>query len=234
METKIKEICQFIINVSTLEDRIAQNRLSLSEVSALFKLVDVKVKGFLDLNDIYELVGKVSEEELFVVFKFMDRERTGEIRLKQMEECLGNPKLTSNNTSKEYIFPKFYTIIDTVKDKPKLINNAKEKLQLSDTDLKTTFEYICGLIKSKYVSHEELNTVFKAQAMKYGLKWGQEQEKVVCEMIPGQNVNESKFIECFGVSEKKGDNEEEDLLAGINCVSKGNTPKKQERTIKSS
>lgn len=205
MEKKLKEICQFIIDISALESTITQNKLSLAEVAALFKLVDVKGKGFLDLNDIYELVGKVSEEELFVVFKFMDREKTGEIRLKQMEECLGNPTLTSNNTSKEHIFPKFYTIVDTVKDKPKLISSTKTKLNLSSSDLKAIFEYICGLVQSKYISHQELSTVLKAQAMKYGLKWGQEQEKLLCEMIPGQNVNESKFIECFGPNQKKED-----------------------------
>jgi hypothetical protein len=133
----------------------------------------------------------------------MDRERTGEIRLEQMEECMGNPALSSNNTSKEHIFPKFYAIVDSIKDKPKLISEAKSKLNLSNSELKATYEYICGLVQSKYISHQELNTVFKAQAMKYGLKWGEEQEKIISEIIPGQNVNENKFILCFGSDNKR-------------------------------
>lgn len=61
METKLKELCIFITSLSKLDSNIAQNKLSHSEVKALFQLIDIKGKGFLDLNDIYELVGKVSE-----------------------------------------------------------------------------------------------------------------------------------------------------------------------------
>jgi len=84
--------------------------------------VDVKRKGYLDLNDVYELVGKVSENELFVIFKFMDTSRTGEIRLQELEYVFGNAASTSKNTNKEYIFPRFYAIIDTIKDKPSVAN----------------------------------------------------------------------------------------------------------------
>ena len=51
--------------------------MSSDEVKALLGYVDVKGKGFLDLGDVYDLVGKVAEEELFAVFKFLDRSRTG-------------------------------------------------------------------------------------------------------------------------------------------------------------
>jgi|JI9StandDraft_2_1071091.scaffolds.fasta_scaffold590023_1 hypothetical protein len=61
METKLKELCIFITSLAKLDSNITQNKLSLSEVKALFQLVDIKGKGFLDLNDIYELAGKVSE-----------------------------------------------------------------------------------------------------------------------------------------------------------------------------
>jgi hypothetical protein len=34
-------------------------------------------------------------------------------------------------------------------------------------------------------------------------------------MLPGQNVSEAKFIECFSCEKKKEEVEEENLLAGI-------------------
>lgn len=85
MENKLKEICICLHNIAQLENDIAQNKLSLNEVKALLQLVDVKAKGFLDLTDIYELVGKVNENELFAIFKFLDTQRTGEIRLQQLQ-----------------------------------------------------------------------------------------------------------------------------------------------------
>jgi Ca2+-binding EF-hand superfamily protein len=121
MENKLKELSEFVCNVVKIENKIAENKLSHSEVKALLQMVDVKGKGFLDLNDVYDLVGKVTENELFTIFKFFDTERTGEIRLQQLQQCLGDTSISSNNTSKEYIFPRFYSIVDTIKDKPKLI-----------------------------------------------------------------------------------------------------------------
>lgn len=35
--------------------------MSSAELKTLLEIVDVKKKGFLDLNDVYELAGKVSE-----------------------------------------------------------------------------------------------------------------------------------------------------------------------------
>lgn len=84
-------------------------------------MVDLKRRGFLDLNDVFELVGKVTEKELFDVFKFLDRSRTGEIRLEELQAAIGNPESSSKNMAKEYLFPRFYKIVDTVKDKPKKI-----------------------------------------------------------------------------------------------------------------
>lgn len=84
-------------------------------------IVDLKRRGFLDLNDVFELVGKVTEKELFDVFKFLDRNRSGEIRLEELQIAIGNSELTSKNVTKEYVFSRFYKIVDTVKDKPKKI-----------------------------------------------------------------------------------------------------------------
>lgn len=153
MENKLKELCQFICNIAKIDSKITENKLSYSELKALLQMVDVKGKGFLDLNDIYDLVGKVSENELFAIFKYLDTERNGEIRLQQLQQCLGDPNSSSNNTSKEYIFPRFYTVIDTIKDKPKLISEAKVKLALSSAQLKATYDYICSLVQTKYITN---------------------------------------------------------------------------------
>lgn len=80
MENWLKSICSFLSEVVQLDSTINRNRLSHSEVKALMGYVDVKGKGFLDLGDVYDLVGKVGEDELFAVFKFLDRKRSGEIR----------------------------------------------------------------------------------------------------------------------------------------------------------
>jgi len=39
--------------------------------------------------------------------------------VEQFEEAIGCTTMTSKNTNKEYIFPRFYKIVDTIKDKPK-------------------------------------------------------------------------------------------------------------------
>jgi len=72
----------------------------------------------------------------------MDTERTGEIRLEELESTLGNHLSSSKNTSKEYIFPKFYAIIDTVKDRPKIANDYKKKYGFKVSNIKATYQYI--------------------------------------------------------------------------------------------
>lgn len=134
-------------------------------------MVDLKRRGFLDLNDVFELVGKVTEKELFDVFKFLDKSRTGEIRLEELQAAIGNPESNSKNTAKEYLFPRFYKIVDTVKDKPKKIVEIKEKYSLTGPALKGVFKYICELVHSKYVSQQELMDVIKTQFIKNQLKW---------------------------------------------------------------
>ncbi len=137
----------------------------------MMDLIDVKRKGFLDLNGIFELVGKVTEKELFDIFKWLDRNRTGEIKTEELQMALGNPDLNTKNTTKEYIFPRFYQMIDTVKDKPKTIAQIKQKYPFDSNSLKAIYQYICGLVQSKYLSQEELVSVFKTQFIKNSLKW---------------------------------------------------------------
>lgn len=62
MENSLKSLCSFIHSLTTLESTIASNKLSFPEVDKLFSLVDVKGRGYLDLGDVYDLVGKVSED----------------------------------------------------------------------------------------------------------------------------------------------------------------------------
>ena len=101
----------------------------------------------------YDLVGKVAEEELFGVFKYLDSGRTGEIRLQELERVLGDQSSTSDQKGKEYIFPKFYSIIDSVKDRPKVTTAAKQRLGLSQQQLKDVYRYMCELVQSKYLTN---------------------------------------------------------------------------------
>ena len=178
-------------------------------------MVDLKRRGFLDLNDVFELVGKVTEKELFDVFKFLDRSRTGEIRLEELQAAIGNPESNSKNTAKEYLFPRFYTIVDTVKDKPKKIEEIKEKHSLTGPALKGIFKYICELVQSKYVSQQELIDLIKSQFIKNQFKWTASCENVVKDIFGGQNVSEAKFVEALACRGKSVEDEEECLLKGI-------------------
>ena len=114
--------------------------------------VDVKGTGFLDLGDVYDLVGKVGEDELFAVFKFLDRKRSGEIRYQELFDALGDGKSKSNQTEKEYIFPRFYTIVDTIKDRPKILAEAKSKVKLSEDKLRNVYRHMCDMVQSKYLT----------------------------------------------------------------------------------
>ena len=171
MENKLKELVLFVDSLSKSESIIQQNQMSYQEIESLLRLVDVKGKGFLDLNDIYDLAGKVSEEELFTIFKFLDKKRTGEINLQQFQQALGESNLTSNNTQKEYLFPRFYAIIDTVKDRSKVLQKAKSQLSLTSSQLSSTYEYISNLVQSKYLTSSEICTVLKSQSIKNGFSW---------------------------------------------------------------
>ena len=121
MENTLKSLCNLITEIANLNLTIVNNKLSFSEVKTLLDLVDVRRKGYLDLSDIYDLVGKVTEPELFAVFKYLDTDRTGEIRLEQLQSVFGDSASKSSQNTKEYIFPRFYKIVDTIKDKPKLV-----------------------------------------------------------------------------------------------------------------
>lgn len=179
MENQLKQVCLCLQQLAAIEDTIASNKLSFTEVEAVMGMVDLKRRGYLDLNDIFELVGKVTESELFAVFKHLDRSRTGEVRVTDLQNALGNSQSTSNNTTKEYVFPRFYKMVDTIKDRPKLTREAVKQHGLTSSSLKGTYQYICELVQSKYLSQEELTTIFKAQFIKNGLKWTSNCEGVV-------------------------------------------------------
>jgi hypothetical protein len=166
MEQQFRELCACILDISKLEETITTNKLSYTEVNAMMDFIDIKHRGFLDLNDVFELVGKVTEKELFDIFKFLDRNRSGEIRVEELQSAIGNSELTSRNTTKEYVFPKFYAIVDTVKDKPKKISEIKQKYAPSVSALKNIYQCIGQLLQSKYLSQDDLSTVFKNQFSK--------------------------------------------------------------------
>lgn len=60
MESGLKRLCMFVKEVVALEEVVSKSRLSHSEVKVLLEMVDVKQKGYLDLGDVLDLVGKIS------------------------------------------------------------------------------------------------------------------------------------------------------------------------------
>lgn len=60
MENQIKNLCSYLNEINKVDETIASNKLSFEEVNALMNLIDLKKKSYLDLNDIHELVGKVT------------------------------------------------------------------------------------------------------------------------------------------------------------------------------
>lgn len=93
------------------------------------------------------------------------------MRVADLQAALGNSQLTSNNTTKEYVFPRFYKMVDTIKDRQKLTREAVKQHGLTSASLKGAYQYICELVQSKYLSKDELITVLKTQFIKNGLKW---------------------------------------------------------------
>ncbi len=100
---------------------------------------------------------------MFDIFKFLDARKSGEVRLEDLQVALGDSQLTSNNKSKEHIFPRFYAIIDTIKDKPQSTAQLKKKYNLAHNALKSLYQYICDLTQSKYLSIDDLLAVLKSQ-----------------------------------------------------------------------
>lgn len=103
MET-LKEIINFINKSARWTEQINGSKLTIEEVKFLFETIDQKRKGYLDLADVYELVGDVKEEELFCIFKYLDHGKTGDIRLVDLETTLKTSVKRSSTLDKAFIF----------------------------------------------------------------------------------------------------------------------------------
>ena len=51
---------------------------------AVFRTLNSRRKGYLDLADIYSLMEDASEDELFVVFKYLDWSRSGKVEMEDL------------------------------------------------------------------------------------------------------------------------------------------------------
>jgi hypothetical protein len=173
----------------------------------LFGLVDVKQKGYLDLKDIHDLIGKTTEEQMFAVFKFLDTTRSGEIGVSQLTTALSDPSLTSSNISKDYLFPRFYAMVDAVKDRPQIIEQLKRKYYLTPQQLSAIYEQVCGQVGTKYLTAGDLAAELRSYCVKWGVKWNAMVEKVLVEVV-GQNVAPAKFLATFGGEAEKRESDE--------------------------
>ena len=130
MENCLSSVCHCLNDMAQTNKVVADSLLSKEEVGHLMGLVDLRRKGYLDLHDVYQLVGTVTEAQLFALFKAMDHTRRGEVSEDDLMVLLGDPLSQSSNTSKEYLFGRFYKVIDTIKDQPNQLAAARLKHKL--------------------------------------------------------------------------------------------------------
>lgn len=67
-----QNLIEYVSQCVSLVRRLDKKKLSAQAAKLAFQQLDKKRKGYLDLADVYELCGEVSEDELFVVFKWLD------------------------------------------------------------------------------------------------------------------------------------------------------------------
>ena len=115
-------------------------------------------------------------------------------------DVVGDAVSLSDNTTKEYIFPRFYAVIDSIKSRPTSLNAVRNKYSFSQEELKQIYNYLCELVESKYLTQAELVKAMKAQFMKYGQDWNKVHETLVDRLWGKQTITLQKFIEGFRVT----------------------------------
>jgi Ca2+-binding EF-hand superfamily protein len=85
MENNIKEkidrIVEYVSQSVSLWRRLEKKKVSLDTAKLAFAKIDSKRKGYLDLTNVYELCGEVTENQLFHAFKWLDVSKSGDITL---------------------------------------------------------------------------------------------------------------------------------------------------------
>lgn len=121
-----------------------ESRMSQEEARYFFRLADTSKKGYLDLADVYHLVGNVSEQELFSIFRSLDVSKTGQVRLPDLETCLGDPSISRSTLEAGYVFACFARFIDCLK--------AKLQIQIQ---LRARFCFCRSLLSAIYRTFKE-------------------------------------------------------------------------------
>jgi len=78
-QQQVENLVEYISQTVSLNRRLDKKRVSNATAKLAFTQVDKKRKGYLDLADVYELCGEVTEDELFVAFKWLDASKTGDV-----------------------------------------------------------------------------------------------------------------------------------------------------------
>jgi hypothetical protein len=81
----LSNIVEFISQNVSLNRRLDKKKVDTSTAKLAFTQLDKKRKGYLDLADVYSLCGDVTENDLFVVFKWLDVSKTGDVTYEDFE-----------------------------------------------------------------------------------------------------------------------------------------------------
>ena len=77
----VENLVEYISQFVSLTRRLENKKINSDTAKLAFTQLDTKRKGYLDLANVFELCGEVTEDELFYVFKWLDSSKTGDISL---------------------------------------------------------------------------------------------------------------------------------------------------------
>jgi Ca2+-binding EF-hand superfamily protein len=84
----LQNIVEFISQTVSLNRRLDKKKVDNTTAKLAFSQLDKKRKGYLDLADVYSLCGESTEDDLFVVFKWLDVSKTGDVTYEDFQQVM--------------------------------------------------------------------------------------------------------------------------------------------------
>ena len=85
---------------------------------------------------------------------------------------IGDPSSQSSSTCKQYLFRRFYKVIDTIKDRPSTLTTIKQQYNFNKTELEVAFNVICSKSQTRHPTVGDVAKVLKQEATRQGIEWG--------------------------------------------------------------
>lgn len=90
----LSNLVEFISQTVSLNRRLDKKKVDTATAKLAFAQLDKKRKGYLDLADVYGLCGEVTENDLFVVFKWLDASKSGDVTYEDFESAVATQSQT--------------------------------------------------------------------------------------------------------------------------------------------